>query len=58
MPENIFMRRVRQNVPAEVQDAFKWLRFDRAAVMAFVTFIILTILSILYSRVYFKEERS
>jgi multiple sugar transport system permease protein len=40
------------------QNAFKWLRFDRAAIMAFVTFIILTILSILYSRVYFKEERS
>jgi len=39
------------------QNAFKWLRFDRAAVMAFVTFIILTILSILYSRIYFKEER-
>jgi multiple sugar transport system permease protein len=40
------------------QNAFKWLRFDRAAVMAFVTFIILTILSVGYSRVYFKEERS
>jgi multiple sugar transport system permease protein len=40
------------------QNAFKWLRFDRAAVMAFVTFLILTGVSILYSRVYFKEERS
>ena len=40
------------------QNAFKWLRFDRAAVMAFVTFVILTILSVVYSRVYFKEERS
>jgi len=40
------------------QNAFKWLRFDRAAVMAFVTFLILTGLSIIYSRVYFKEERS
>jgi multiple sugar transport system permease protein len=40
------------------QNAFKWLRFDRAAVMAFVTFIILTILSIVYSRIYFKQERS
>jgi len=39
------------------QNAFKWLRFDRAAVMAFVTFLILTGLSIIYSRVYFKEER-
>ncbi|MBN2552556.1 MAG: sugar ABC transporter permease, partial [Spirochaetales bacterium] len=40
------------------QNAFKWLRFDRAAVMAFVTFVILTILSLGYARVYFKQERS
>jgi multiple sugar transport system permease protein len=38
--------------------AFEWLRFSRAAVMAFVTFIILTILSLIYARVYFKQERS
>ena len=38
--------------------AFEWLKFSRAAVMAFVTFIILTILSIIYARVYFKQERS
>ena len=40
------------------QNAFKWLRFDRAAVMAFVTFVILTVLSIGYARVYFKQERT
>jgi multiple sugar transport system permease protein len=40
------------------QNAFKWLKFDRAAVMAFVTFIILTFLSIGYARVYFKQERA
>jgi multiple sugar transport system permease protein len=40
------------------QNAFKWLRFDRAAVMVFLTFLILTGVSILYSRVYFKQERS
>jgi multiple sugar transport system permease protein len=38
--------------------AFEWLKFSRAAVMAFVTFAILTIVSIIYARVYFKQERS
>jgi len=38
--------------------AFEWLKFSRAAVMAFVTFIILTVLSIIYARVYFKQERT
>ncbi|UCF97596.1 MAG: sugar ABC transporter permease [Spirochaetaceae bacterium] len=40
------------------QNAFKWLKFDRAAVMAFLTFLILTGVSIAYSRVYFKQERA
>jgi len=40
------------------QNAFKWLRFDRAAIMAFITFLILTGVSIIYARIYFKQERA
>jgi multiple sugar transport system permease protein len=38
------------------KNAFVYARFDRAAVMAVITFIILTILSVVYARFYFKEE--
>jgi multiple sugar transport system permease protein len=39
-------------------NAFVDLRFDKAAVQAVVTFIILTIVSIFYARFYFKSERT
>jgi multiple sugar transport system permease protein len=39
-------------------NAFVDLRFDKAAVQAVVTFIILTIVSIFYARFYFKSERN
>jgi multiple sugar transport system permease protein len=38
------------------KNAFVYARFDRAAVMAIITFIILTILSAVYARHYFREE--
>jgi multiple sugar transport system permease protein len=38
------------------KNAFVYARFDRAAVMAIITFIILTILSAIYARHYFREE--
>jgi multiple sugar transport system permease protein len=38
------------------KNAFVYARFDRAAVMAIITFIILTILSSIYARHYFREE--
>jgi multiple sugar transport system permease protein len=37
---------------------FEWGKFDQAAVMSVVTFIILSVISIIYARVYFKGERS
>ena len=40
------------------KSGFEWLKFSRAAVMAIATFFILTIISIVYARVYFKEERA
>ena len=39
------------------KNAFVYLKFDRAAVMAVITFLILTIISIVYARFYFKGER-
>lgn len=38
------------------KSAFAYLEFDRAAVMAVITFIILTGISIVYARFYFKGE--
>jgi multiple sugar transport system permease protein len=38
------------------KNAFVYLKFDRAAVMAVITFIILTVISIVYARFYFKGE--
>ncbi len=38
------------------KNAFVYARFDKAAVMAIITFIILTILSSIYARHYFREE--
>ncbi len=38
------------------KNAFVYARFDRAAVMAVITFFILTALSVVYARHYFKEE--
>jgi len=38
--------------------AFEWGNFDQAAVMSVVTFFILSAISIVYARVYFKGESS
>jgi len=38
------------------KNAFVYAHFDRAAVMAVVTFLILTAISMVYARSYFKEE--
>ena len=38
------------------KNAFVYAHFDRAAVMAIVTFIILTTISLVYASFYFKEE--
>lgn len=38
------------------KNAFVYARFDQAAVMAIITFIILTSLSVVYARYYFKED--
>lgn len=38
------------------QNGFEWLKFNTASVMAVVTFLILTIVSIVYARIYFKRE--
>ncbi len=40
------------------KNAFTYLRFDKAAVMAVVTFVILSFISIAYARFYFKEEQT
>lgn len=39
------------------KNAFVYAHFDRAAVMAIITFFLLTIISIVYARFYFKEEQ-
>ena len=44
-------------ITAVYKHGFEWLRFSRAAVMAVVTFAILTILSLIYARVFFRQER-
>lgn len=36
--------------------AFEWGKFDLAAVMSVVTFVILSIVSVVYARAYFKKE--
>ncbi|MEW5818242.1 MAG: sugar ABC transporter permease [Spirochaetota bacterium] len=38
------------------KSGFEWLKFSDAAVMTVVTFLILTIVSIVYARIYFKGE--
>jgi ABC-type sugar transport system permease subunit len=38
--------------------AFEWGNFDQAAVMSVVTFIILSVVSVIYARIYFKREDS
>jgi ABC-type sugar transport system permease subunit len=38
-------------------DAFINRRFDWAAVQSVVTFIILTLVSVVYARFYFRQER-
>lgn len=38
------------------KNAFVYAHFDQAAVMAIITFIILTSLSVVYARFYFKED--
>ncbi len=40
------------------KNGFEWLKFSRSAVMAVITFLILTAVSIMYSRLYFREEKS
>jgi multiple sugar transport system permease protein len=39
------------------KSGFEFLKFSRASVMALVTFIILTAVSIVYARIYFRQER-
>ncbi len=39
-------------------DAFVNRRFDLAAVQSVVTFLILTVVSIIYARFYFKQENA
>jgi multiple sugar transport system permease protein len=39
------------------KNAFQWLHFSAASVMAVVTFIILTTISIVYARYYFQGEQ-
>ena len=38
------------------KSAFEWLKWSQASVMAVVTFLILTIVAVLYARMYFKSE--
>lgn len=38
------------------RNGFEWLRFDRASTMSIITFMILTIFSLLYARLYFRDE--
>ena len=40
------------------KSGFEWLKFSRAAAMAAVTFVILSIVSIVYARIYFRQERT
>jgi multiple sugar transport system permease protein len=39
------------------KSGFEFLKFSRASVMALVTFIILTAVSIVYARIYFRQEQ-
>ena len=39
------------------KSGFEFLKFSRASAMAFVTFIILTAVSIVYARIYFRQEQ-
>ena len=39
------------------RNGFEWLRFDRASTMSIVTFIILTVFSLMYARLYFRDEK-
>jgi multiple sugar transport system permease protein len=43
-------------ITAIYKNAFVYAHFDRAAVMAIITFVILTAISVVYARFYFKEE--
>lgn len=45
-------------ITAIYKSGFEWLKFSRAAVMAVVTFLILTGVSIVYARAYFRTERA
>lgn len=45
-------------ITAIYKSGFEWLKFSRAAVMAVVTFLILTAVSVLYARAYFRSERA
>ena len=45
-------------ITAIYRSGFEWLRFDRASTMSVITFVILTVLSIVYARLYFKGESS
>lgn len=45
-------------ITAIYKSGFEWLKFSRAAVMAVVTFLILTGVSIIYARAYFRTERA
>jgi ABC-type sugar transport system permease subunit len=40
------------------RNAFEYQKFSPASAMAVVTFFILTILSIVYARIYFRQERA
>jgi len=44
-------------ITALYKSGFEWLKFSRAAVMAIITFLILTVVSLIYARVYFKQEK-
>ena len=39
------------------KNAFQWLHFSRASVMAVITFVILTVISVVYAKFYFKGEQ-
>jgi len=38
------------------KSAFEWLKWSQASVMAVVTFVILTVVAVLYARMYFRAE--
>ncbi len=45
-------------ITAVYKSGFEWLKFSRASVMALITFFILSIISILYAAIYFRQEFS